>query len=123
MIEKPGKMSKSNLISNTERSRARYKAVLDLAEEMKTDTRKEDRLRKQECIACFYSSQIGGCAITNRDCMCCGENQIYGSTATDKLCLRCATEHNLCRHCGGDINMNTRRRSWPNDTRPPTSGG
>jgi len=45
--------------------------------------------------------------------MCCGKDQLYGNTRTDALCLECAQETMLCKHCGGDRELRTERRDWP----------
>lgn len=101
------------MIGATERAKARVKGWADLAEEVASDARKAERLKRHECKACFYSSRIGGAAMTTRSCMSCGSDEMYGSTATDVLCMVCATKHELCRHCGGDLEMRTRRKDWP----------
>lgn len=93
------------MVSETERSRRRVADVRQLADDMKNDPRKDERLKRHECRACFYSSRIGGAAMTTRPCMSCGEVVMYSSTATDVLCLECANEHALCKRCGGDLEM------------------
>jgi len=110
---KPAIMNKGNMICVTERAKARVKAQIALVEEILIDARKLERLKRHECKACFYNGRIGGSAMTARECMCCGEIQYYGSTATDVLCMTCAVKHKLCKHCGGDLEMRTRRKEWP----------
>ena len=105
-------MSKGNMLIATERAKGRVDELLRHADEVRDDSRKRDRQDRHECRACFYGGRIGGAAMTRRDCMCCGESQLYGSTATDVLCLECAKIHKLCKHCGGDLEMRTRRREW-----------
>lgn len=107
------KMNKGNMIGATERAKARVKGWADLADEVASDARKVERMKLHECKACFYSSRIGGAAMTTCPCMSCGSDEMYGSTATDVLCMSCATKHGLCRHCGGDLEMRTRRKDWP----------
>ena len=77
-----------------------------LAENLKKDPDGKNRHKKQLCKVCYYTrgSRIGGAAITFRDCGVCGKEQSYGSTTTDALCLECAREQMLCKHCGADIN-------------------
>ena len=106
-------MNKGSMIGATERAKARVKAWCDLAADATNDTRKAERLKRHECKACFYAGRIGGAAITSRKCMSCGSDEIYGSTATDVLCMACAVKHRLCKHCGGDLEMRTRRKEWP----------
>jgi hypothetical protein len=113
MKQAPYTMNKANMMRATETAKTRVRDIIDLATEIAADSREAERLKRQECKACFYGSRLGGAAITERDCMCCGETQTYGSSATDVLCLRCAKQHNLCQHCGGDIGMRIGRRDWP----------
>jgi hypothetical protein len=79
--------------------------------EFMRDDRRKDRLKKGECRTCFYirNSRIGGAAMTSRPCGICGWDQMYGSTNTDVLCMKCAEIHKLCKYCGGDLEMRTRR--------------
>lgn len=113
MRSRPAIMNKCNMIRATEYAKDRVRRLIDRANEVTADARKIDRLKKHECKACFYESRIGGSAITMRPCMSCGNEEMYGSTATDVLCMKCATKHNLCKHCGGDIEMRARRKNWP----------
>lgn len=113
MERRPVVMSKAKMIGATERAQQRVQAWYDHAAEVKADARKEERLAALECKACFYSGRLGGAAMTYQSCMCCGSRELYSSTATDVLCAQCATAGNLCKHCGGDREMRTRRRVWP----------
>lgn len=71
------------------------------------DAKKSERVEQSFCKHCFYiyGTRIGGAKITSRDCGICHTPQTYSSTATDPLCLPCAKKNNLCKRCGGDINM------------------
>lgn len=92
----------------------RYVAdVLDMAETLTKDPRKSDRLEKQECKTCFYSSRLGGAAITEQPCAGCGKHQSFPSTNTGVFCMDCASANDLCKHCGGDIKLRIRRKGWP----------
>lgn len=51
--------------------------------------------------------------LTERQCGLCDQRQWFGNTCVDVICENCARTHNLCRHCGGDIEMKERRRKWP----------
>lgn len=113
MEMKAQKMSVCNMVYATERAKRNVNLILARAQEVKTDPKKGERVAANECIGCFYSSRIGGSAMTDRPCMSCGINQMYGSTYTDVLCLACAKNHGLCKHCGGDIDMKVRRKEWP----------
>lgn len=114
MHKPPKKMDAVNMVRASEDAKRRVKGWIEQAEKANNDPGKTDRLKKQECIACYYSSRVGGQAITEQDCMCCGETQTYSSTATDVLCMDCARAHDLCKRCGGDIKMRSRRKQgWP----------
>lgn len=116
MIEHPAKMNKANMISATNRSKSNFDSLLKLAGEMEGDLRADERLYNNECRSCFYGGRVSCPRSTMRRCMCCGEAQYYSSTATDVLCLDCATKHKLCKRCGGDLEMRTKRRNWPVDS-------
>ncbi len=114
MNMKPQAMNIANMVYATERSKDRVKQFMDLAARITADSERSERKTKQECVACFYIvGRIGGAAITKRPCMSCGLDQMYGSTNTDVLCIECAHKHNLCKHCGGDVDMKVRRKNWP----------
>lgn len=109
------KFDTATLISQTSWSREHYSAILERAATFLLDPQKEKRIQAQLCIPCFYVERIGGATMTFQDCADCGVEQCFGSTDTDMLCLTCARKNVLCRHCGGDINMKVRRKSWPTD--------
>lgn len=114
-MEMPAKqMTKERMKNNTHFSKQYVEAVLKQATQILEDSSKKERIAKSLCKACFYrGGRVGGAAITERPCMSCGETQVYGSTATDALCLDCAKEHSLCKNCGGDREMRERRKDWP----------
>jgi hypothetical protein len=113
MEQKAAIMNPGNLIAATEKAKLRVQAWLDLANDVQSDARHAERIKRHECKACFYAGRMGGGAMTHRPCMSCGENQLYASTATDVLCMACAQTHMLCKHCGGDLDMRVRRKAWP----------
>lgn len=123
MEQRPQAMNKGNMIGATERAQRRVKGWLDHAADVMADARRPERLAALECKACFYAGRIGGAAMTYRPCMSCGARTLYGSTNTDVLCAPCATDGDLCKHCGGDREMRARRKAWPTaysaDPAPP----
>lgn len=84
------------------------KGQLEYFQKIVSDSDKAKRLEKQECQCCFYDSRIGGAAMTDSTCGLCEKTTHFGSTAVDKLCKECAKKHDLCKHCGADINYNKR---------------
>ena len=79
---------------------------------MAEDPRKEERLAKSECVVCFYpmAGRIGGAMCTSAQCGICQETVRSGNTNIDVVCLACAKAHDLCKHCGADIRLRTRRK-------------
>lgn len=113
MIRKSPNMNRCNMVAWTERAKASLAGWLKLANDANYDTRQAERLKRHECIACFYGGRVGGSAMTKQSCMCCGKDELYSSTCTDVLCMPCAEKHSLCKRCGGDLEMRARRRDWP----------
>ena len=101
------------LLSHTDSARRRVDNAIKLARDLENDSDKDGRLLRQRCKACHYFTGIAGQAFTTQPCACCGKPQTYSSRSTDVLCMECAKEHDLCKHCGGDIEMRTQRRDWP----------
>lgn len=64
-----------------------------------------------ECKACSYlfPDRIGGSAMTETVCGICENPMLFGSTNTDVLCRKCADANQLCKHCGGDVDLKIRR--------------
>lgn len=90
----------------------RVKQWLASAEEAVFDQKRFERRKKAKCVLCFYrkSGRIGGAAITNSPCRICAEVMTFSSTATDALCVKCATENDLCCECGCDLQLRRRRK-------------
>lgn len=74
------------------------------------DSDKANRIIDNQCKVCYYNSRIGGARITHSNCDLCQDRVLYASTNVDKICKFCAVEHNLCKHCGSDINLKERRK-------------
>lgn len=113
MRQRKGNLARSTITAASSRAKQRVDSTLKLAEQLRTDPEKAARQEASLCKACYYFTQMGGAAMTNRECAGCGKDQMYGSTATDTLCLDCANTHSLCKRCGGDQEMRTRRNTWP----------
>ncbi len=80
-----------------------------------TDYRKKERREASLCKRCYYGDRvnggrIGGAALTTQPCGVCGKEQMYGSTATDKLCRDCAVTYQLCKQCNADQELRPRRK-------------
>ena len=105
MQQKAAELSDRSIASATSRARRRVEGTLKLAEQLKADPEQSLRLERQLCKACHYFTQIGGAALTEKPCASCQEVQMYGSTNTDNLCLPCAQNRDLCKRCGGLLNI------------------
>lgn len=107
-------MTAATMVQATRIAKAKIQSVMDYAQQLESDPKREERLARNMCKACFYGPpRIGGSAMTSQPCMCCGDDQMYASTNTDVLCLDCAKAHGLCKHCGGDVEIRTDRENWP----------
>jgi hypothetical protein len=104
-------MDRYQKVRATERSKDAFAHILNRAKTLQEDAEKKKRLATGECVVCFYSSRIGGSAITESSCQNCKKEMIFGSTCIDKLCSECAGKENLCKYCGADIDLKI-RRSW-----------
>lgn len=122
MQNNPKSMTHKYMTSRTLRAKQQVNDTLKRAKEIENDTRKDERKVAQRCKACFYFTGFAGAAMTMQPCMSCHSPEQYGSTNTDALCLSCAREFDLCKHCGGDLEMRERRREWPEPKIKPTSG-
>ncbi|MCL4525220.1 MAG: hypothetical protein M1492_01750 [Gammaproteobacteria bacterium] len=111
-------MTPDRMESWTYQSKSRMDSIIKLARNLETDPEREQRAQKCLCRMCYYGSRLGGAAIKSESCMCCGVVQTYGSTNTDALCLPCAQEMGLCKHCGGDRELRVKRRKWPSPKVP-----
>jgi hypothetical protein len=69
------------------------------------DEEKKQRRASGLCRYCYYfdTQRIGGSAITTTNCIGCNKEITFGSTCTDELCLECALEKKLCKHCNGKL--------------------
>lgn len=107
------KFDRMLLLNATCRANRRVEDALELARKLQEDPDRKARLAAQRCKSCFYFRSMGGSSCTTQPCACCAKPEGYGSTNTDVFCLACAKEHDLCKHCGGDLEMRERRRKWP----------
>jgi hypothetical protein len=113
MQRTPMEMTAANMASASSTSARRVSAAIALAAEIQADSKQVARLIAQRCKACFYFPAVAGAAMTTRDCGLCAKPEMYGSTSASALCMPCANANRLCRHCGGDLDMNASRRTWP----------
>lgn len=87
----------------TSMNQLKFREAKRLVEKIENDPEKEERLNQQVCKICFYSSLAAFCAMTYANCGVCNNETLYSSSDFDKLCQRCATMHEACKHCGGEM--------------------
>lgn len=86
-------------------------ATKKIIDDIASDAERKVRLEKQECPFCFYrKSRIGGAAMTSVQCGLCDETVRSSNTNVDVLCKMCAKDNGLCKHCGADIDLKSRRK-------------
>lgn len=112
MRQRKAPFSRKTVMTDSGRAKDRVRHVVELAEKYQKDPDRKRRLEMQQCIPCYYTSRIGGAAMTHQECAACGSDELYGSTATEKLCLSCARKYEVCKCCGGDIKMRMNRKDW-----------
>lgn len=102
------------MVAATDRAANYTQDTIKRAERLRDDPDRAERVAAAQCRWCFYAAgRAGGAAITYKPCAGCKTVMLFGSTNTDVLCTACATEHKLCKHCGGDSEMRPMRRKWP----------
>ena len=115
MKAKKGVLNRANIAHATGKGKRYVDKALLGAKKLSTDEDRMERLEKCLCLSCFYlfKERIGGAAITHRECASCDKEMQFSSTATDLLCLSCATNNSLCSRCGADIELKERRKPMP----------
>ncbi len=98
-------------------AKMRIESTLEAAEKYRSDPNREKRKEMAECLVCSEARRIGGCAMTTAICGICGKELLFGNTCVDVLCLDCAKANQLCKHCGGDIDLKDRRKPRPYEAR------
>jgi hypothetical protein len=87
------------------------KQTLELAKNLQEDPQKQERVKNCECLVCWYRS--GGMhtnAFVYTNCKSCNKDLQFANSNTDEVCIDCAKEHKLCKHCGADIEYKERRK-------------
>lgn len=113
MFRHPKEFDRYTMIMANQRAQGMIKSAVKYANLLTQDPDREKRVEVSLCKPCFYSVGMGGAAITTQPCACCEKPQVYSSTNTDALCLECAQEHSLCKHCMGDLFNRAGRSKWP----------
>ena len=106
------KVDLCSILRASDHARAYREWIDESHRNMAEDPRKAERLAKGECVVCFYpqAKRIGGAMMTSAQCGICQKMIHSASTNIDTVCPECARAHDLCRHCGADVRLRTRRK-------------
>lgn len=115
MKARKGVLNRGNVAQATGRGKRYVDNALLSAKKLLNDDERVERLAKSECLSCFYlfSARIGGATMTDRECAGCDKEMHFSSTATNLLCLDCASINSLCVRCGADVELKERRKPYP----------
>lgn len=104
-----------------ERANGYAKAVVEnvvrRAKDYAEDPMRNQRLDAAECVLCHYTMRAGGTMSTERPCGICGASIRSRNTDIGVLCVECAKTNGLCKHCGADIELKSRRKARPYEAR------
>jgi len=93
-------------------SQERVAGKLSEALVLATDARKEQRLAIHLCPCCYYQgASFAGQGFTEWKCILCETKGMYPNTAVPLICDTCSDSFDLCRSCGGTLDM-TRKTSY-----------
>ncbi len=95
---------------------------IEQAKKLIEDPNKDDRVRRQKCVPCYYHRGMAGQAFTPYHCEICLTEYSHHNTATPKLCTACAEHNGLCEDCGADIEgrEHLKQRTTPLEPAPGT---
>ncbi len=96
-------ITNKSIASDTIMSQYRIESYRSFLNDIDNDPRKDDRLKKHECKACYYRKTMVGQAFSERQCAICPEIIRWHNTGVPVLCLSCAKSLKLCTQCGGTI--------------------
>lgn len=95
------KWKPEDMPQRTALTKCRISGYIRIVDDYRNDTRKKERKASRACKVCYYVPRIGGHAMTESECHCCGKTFWNSSTAVDKLCKECADKYKACVRCGG----------------------
>ena len=111
--DKP-KIDRASIERTTNEVASYVHALIERAEAMKSDDDREIRLEEvSECVYCYVPygpCRQGGTKTTHRECGLCSTILHSSDTSCDVLCIECARKNDLCKHCGGDVDLKVRRK-------------
>lgn len=107
-------INKGNIAHANSRAKINIESILERADRLKKDPEKKKRLSESLCKCCYYvdTMRVGGATITQIDCGICDKEMSFSNTCVDVICPECAKKHELCKHCGADIDLKNRRKDY-----------
>jgi predicted nucleic acid-binding Zn ribbon protein len=115
MQQKKQHVDKVSIYRSNSCGKEMIESALIRAENIHSDNDKKNRLDKCLCKSCYYifDRRMGGASITRRPCGICEKTMQFSNTATDVICPSCAKQNDMCKQCGGDIELKNRRSPKP----------
>lgn len=94
-----------DVIDSTYNTKMKAQAFLKTMNDFQTDVQLAERVSLGLCTYCMYIEKniVGGQAITHTSCSICNSVLVFHSTIVDRLCLNCAIDNSLCKHCSSDL--------------------
>lgn len=105
-------VSTASITRRNEQNKGFIDEIEQRAFKLVNDPEKSDRLSKQLCKVCYYTSRMSGQACTSTNCGICDAEVRSGNTDVNVICSTCAKNHGLCVRCGCDIELKNRRNGW-----------
>lgn len=93
-------------------AKGRIEYYVKKAELLTTDPDFAVRLAGQKCLSCHYLPGLNGNAIQTVKCAICEATYMRDRLRGDPICSACAKENGLCRECGSDIDLKSRRKPY-----------
>lgn len=90
-------------VFNTKMNQLKINTALRFIKDIETDPKKDLRTIDQTCKTCTYTRKGSFQAFTNATCGYCMTTMEFVNSNVDILCKRCATMHQACKHCGGEM--------------------
>lgn len=101
----------SYIRDNTIKKQVRKAAILERATRLATDADVDKRLKECCCPVCYYGeTRMYLTAMTIGNCRGCNKSLMSGSSHLDEFCLDCASTYHMCRECGADLDLRTRKK-------------
>lgn len=101
----------------------RVSDVIEKALRVSADIERPARLAARQCKGCFYQgATLATQAFTDWVCKLCPRTGQESTGDVPYLCQSCSESFDLCRKCGGDIDMERRSARFGRKAKKPISG-